>query len=175
MENPTTYVIAGAAIVIAAQAWSAWRTRIVLARVARFEDRLAHVCDALSLLSETTEAGLKSVAGEVERLRGGDEPVSGSRRTTRRMASAARRGRTVQEIAAEEAVSEGEVRLRIHLAEGQPVGGGEQDTAAERGRKGQAAAAPLVPGPARPRNRRVKPSNGVEVAAGTATAAPVTP
>ena len=43
--------------------------------------------------------------------------VTASRTITRRVASAAKRGRAVSDIAAVEQVSEGEVSLRLHLAE----------------------------------------------------------
>jgi hypothetical protein len=39
--------------------------------------------------------------------------------TQRRMATASRRGRSVQDIAADEQVSEGEVRLRLQLEKAQ--------------------------------------------------------
>jgi hypothetical protein len=139
MEPWSAYLLAGAVVVVVAQAIGAWRTQVVLTRVRRFEARLGQVCDVLSLLTETTEAGLKSVAGEIERLALTDTPARDARRTARRITAAARRGRTVQEIAAEETLSEGEVRLRIHLAEAPPAGPAAEKRLPDRGGKGQAA------------------------------------
>jgi hypothetical protein len=171
MDNVTASLIAGALIVIGAQALATWRNHVVLGRVRRFDERLAHVCDALALLAETTEAGLENVAGEIERLAAAEEPSRESRRSTRRIASAARRGRTVQEIAAEEAVSEGEVRLRLHLAEGKATPGetgpGSQAAASD------ATAATAAARPAQARGRRVTPPNGSAVARDARAAASV--
>jgi hypothetical protein len=110
-------VTAVLAVVGAVQAGLLWRL-VRLARGLRaYDDRFAHLSDALSLLTETTEASFRAVAQEVERLGASGTPRSAGRTSTRRVAAAARSGKTVQEIAAAERVSEGEVRLRLHLAE----------------------------------------------------------
>jgi ABC-type hemin transport system ATPase subunit len=83
--------------------------------VAKLDARLARQGEALALLTETSEVGFGAVARELERL--GSAPVKASRKpTTRRIATQARKGRTVTEIAADEQISEGEVSLRLHLA-----------------------------------------------------------
>jgi hypothetical protein len=87
------------------------------AAIERLDDRLAHLLAGLSLLTDTTEGALRDVATEITRLGAAHDTVRPRPRaaTQRRVASAARRGRTVQDIAATEQVSEGEVRLRLQL------------------------------------------------------------
>jgi hypothetical protein len=91
---------------------------LVTRRVGRFDRRLAHLTDALSLLTETAEAGFRANAAEIGRL---GEPAPAERdpalTATGRVTRAVRRGRSVQQIAADEQMSEGEVRLRLHLAD----------------------------------------------------------
>jgi hypothetical protein len=87
------------------------------AAIERLEDRITHLTAGLSLLTDTTETGLRDVAVELSRLAAAASAAAPKPRavTQRRMAGAARRGRTVQDIAAAEQVSEGEVRLRLEL------------------------------------------------------------
>jgi hypothetical protein len=77
---------------------------------------MTHLVAALSLLTDTTETALRDVVTEMERAAAAADARPRSTATaTRRMTSAARRGRSVQEIASTEQVSEGEVKLRLHL------------------------------------------------------------
>jgi hypothetical protein len=87
------------------------------AAIDRIDDRMAHLVAGVSLLTDTTEGALRDVAGEINRLATtGDRPGTRPRAATqRRIAGAARRGTTVQDIAASEQISEGEVRLRLQL------------------------------------------------------------
>ena len=87
------------------------------AAIERIDDRMAHLVAGVSLLTDTTEGALRDVAGEIHRLAAtGDRPSARPRAATqRRIAGAARRGTTVQDIAASEQMSEGEVRLRLQL------------------------------------------------------------
>jgi hypothetical protein len=104
---------AGAAI-IAAVVWAHVQAQ---AAIKRLDDRVTHLLAAASLLTDTTEGALRDVACEITRLAARkDEDKPRTRAATqRRVAAAARRGRTVQDIAAAEQVSEGEVRLRLQL------------------------------------------------------------
>ncbi len=89
-----------------------------LRRLDRVEGRLAHLTDALALLTETAEAGFRASAQEIARaldLAAPKQPA-GASGTARRMAASSRRGKTTSDIAAEELMSEGEVNLRLHLA-----------------------------------------------------------
>lgn len=87
------------------------------AAIDRLDDRMAHLLAGISLLTDTTEGALRDVALEIGRLAAvtdgtGAKPRPGSQR---RIATDARRGRTVQDIAAREELSEGEVRLHLQM------------------------------------------------------------
>ena len=82
----------------------------------RLDDRMSHLLAGVSLLTDTTEGALRDVATEVTRLAATKDAARPAPRTTqRRVTAAARRGRSVQDIAASEEVSESEVRLRLQL------------------------------------------------------------
>lgn len=87
-------------------------------RVEQLEGRLASLTAGISLLTDTTETGLRDIALEIGRLSAGPAVTRPRSRATthRRITGAAKRGHTVQEIAASEQVSEGEVTLRLSLA-----------------------------------------------------------
>jgi hypothetical protein len=87
------------------------------AAIERVDDRMAHLLAGVSLLTDTTEGALRDVAAELTRLGAAKDGAKPRARTAtqRRVAGAARRGRSVQDIAAAEQVSEGEVRLRLQL------------------------------------------------------------
>jgi len=88
----------------------------------RIEQRLESICTALSILTDSTEAGLREAISGLERLSGAApapasvavaavDPVL----TPHRVSSAADARRTAREIAIAEGVSEGEVQLRLRL------------------------------------------------------------
>ena len=88
----------------------------------RIEQRLENICTALSILTDSTEAGLRETISGLERLSAAPanppvapvaalEPVIAPRQMS--MAGAERR--TAREIAIAEGVSEGEVLLRLRL------------------------------------------------------------
>ena len=86
--------------------------------IERLSSRLTNLVAGISLLTDTTETGLRDVAAEITRTATvATAPKSQRAATQRRIASAARRGQSVNEIAAAEQVSEGEVKLRLQLAE----------------------------------------------------------
>jgi hypothetical protein len=116
MINETLYIAGFALVVLVVQFALTVALMRALRRVHGLETRVVHLGEALTLLTETAESGFRAVAGEVERL--AQRPVRrDGRAATGRMTRAARHGRTVQEIAAAEQVSEGEVRLRLHMAD----------------------------------------------------------
>ena len=91
--------------------------------IERLDDRLTHLHAGLSLLTNTTEDGLRGVALEVARLAGAAETKPKAVASTRqRIAHAAGHGRSVQDIAASEQVSEGEVLLHLLLEKLSPEG-----------------------------------------------------
>jgi hypothetical protein len=107
--------VAGCALLVV-QVALLWHIAGVARRLRHNDVRLVQLGDAVSLLTEATESGFRSVASEVERLsRTG--PASAARSVSlRRLTTAASRGRTHAEIAAAEGLSEGEVALRLNLA-----------------------------------------------------------
>ena len=112
-----TYLISAVIVLGVALATVLWLQLQQQRAIDRLDDRLAHLTAGISLLTDTTEGGLRDVAQEIGRLAATstDKPARAARQ--RRIASAARRGRTVEDIAVAEQVSEGEVRLRLQLAE----------------------------------------------------------
>jgi hypothetical protein len=92
-------------------------------RIERLDERLTHLHAGLSLLTNTTEDGLRGVALEVARLAGAAEVKPAAVVSARqRIAAAAVHGRSVQDIAATEHVSEGEVLLHLLLDKLRPEG-----------------------------------------------------
>ena len=90
-----------------------------LRELGHIRERMSRLADGLALLTDTTEAGLSTLIKEVQQF--GRKPQPAPRATTRaaaakRIASAARRGQPVAQIAENEAVSESEVRLQIQVA-----------------------------------------------------------
>ncbi len=89
--------------------------------IERLSGRMTNLVAGISLLTDTTETGLRDVAHEIGRAASTDAPRPRQRAATqRRITTAARRGRSVQEIAAAEQLSEGEVNLRLQLAQSGP-------------------------------------------------------
>ena len=112
------YALGVLTVIVFAQTVALWRISRGMAGVARLGDRLGRFGEALALLTDTTEAGLANVANELEQ--------SGRRRASRaatrasasrRISTASVRGKSVEEIAAFEALSESEVRLHLHMAD----------------------------------------------------------
>jgi hypothetical protein len=109
-------VTAGVALLEVAVAWQFVR---MARRQGEVGARLARFADALELLTDTTESSFRAVALELGRI---SDPAAGraARATNGKVARLARKGQSVQEIAVTEGVSEGEVRLRLRLAEVSP-------------------------------------------------------
>jgi hypothetical protein len=105
----------------------AWRLIATQRALERVQTRLATQGEALSLLTDTSENGFGAIARELDRL-ATPQGKSARRPSTQRVATAARKGRSVTDIAASERVSEGEVRLRLSMA-----GQRQPEMAADRG------------------------------------------
>ena len=107
--------VAGATLLVGGGlVWVHMQTK---AAIERLDDRISHLLAGVSLLTDTTEGALRDVATELTRLAAvKDEARPRVRTTQKRVTTAARRGRSVQDIAAAEQVSEGEVSLRLQLA-----------------------------------------------------------
>jgi hypothetical protein len=90
-------------------------------KVRNLDGRVAHLSAAMALLTDTLEGGLHDVAREVSRLNAQPAaapvvPRASRAAAQRRIRGAAKRGRSVREIAAAEQMSEGEVRLMLQNA-----------------------------------------------------------
>ena len=108
------YVIGVLSVLAVVQAVCVWRV-IQMARVVpRSEERLGRLTHSIELLANTTEGCFNSIAAQLADR----QPAPAARRDTRqrRVVGAARRGRSVAEIAVQEELSESEVSLRLHLA-----------------------------------------------------------
>ena len=130
--NPTLPVIVlGAALTVlsAVQAWLLWRLSRMVAATARLEDKVGHLGDALSILTETSEAGFKAIADELTRRSLPAATAPRPKTPIARLKAAARRGTSIADIAAAEHMSEGEVRLRLHLADRAPASRARTKTA----------------------------------------------
>jgi hypothetical protein len=89
-----------------------------LRELGHIRERLSRLADGLVLLADTTEAGLATVAAAVEqgdRRRQVLRPPA-PRKTTRRVASAIRKGDDIGRIVERESLSESEVRLHMKMA-----------------------------------------------------------
>jgi hypothetical protein len=113
----TAWGIGAACLLLIVQIGLLWRNLNVTRALAEAEERARRLAEALSLLTETTESGFRTMAAEIERLADAAGRPRPKRVNVGRMVAQARRGRTVPEIAAETGVSEGEVALRLHLAD----------------------------------------------------------
>jgi hypothetical protein len=87
-------------------------------KVSRVSEKIAHLNSALVLLTDTTEAGMASIAAELERIGTLERSSTAVNRgaTSRRIAAALLNGHSLEQIAASEALSESEVRLHMRLA-----------------------------------------------------------
>ena len=113
-----TYVVTALTVIVFAQTVALWRISRGMTGVARLGERMARFAEALALLTDTTEAGLANVANELEQAgRRRASRAANRASTARRISSASERGRSVEEIAALEALSESEIRLHLHMAD----------------------------------------------------------
>jgi hypothetical protein len=112
------YTLIGLAVLVAIEGLVIVHLSRSVRKVSKVADRVANLGAALALLTDTTEAGLASVAVELERVGTLKRPATTATRraTSKRITTAARNGRTLEEIAASEALSESEVRLHLQLA-----------------------------------------------------------
>lgn len=111
-----TLVMGLACLLLVAQFGWLWRLSRLARALERYDERLTQLSDAMALLTEATESGFRVVATEMERQADGPRGRPARPVSTNRLTAAARRGRTLAEIAAAEGLSEGEVALRLHLA-----------------------------------------------------------
>ena len=105
-------------VLVAQSVFIVWAFRR-MAELSHFRERLSRLADGLALLTDTTEAGMETLARELQQLSRRPAPARSSGRSAvgKRVVAAARKGSDPAEIAGEERLSESEVRLHLSLAE----------------------------------------------------------
>jgi hypothetical protein len=95
--------------------WAARR----LDELTNIRERLSRLADGLALLTDTTEAGLATIARELQQQQVGraSAPRATRAAVSRRVVAAVRKGEDLTTIAGQEALSESEVRLHLKLAQ----------------------------------------------------------
>jgi hypothetical protein len=122
------YAVGGLAVIALAEAVIIVRLSKALKAVSRFGERLVHLASAMELLTDTTEAGLTNVGIALERSAPQRAARSTRGATSKRIAAAARVGRAVEDIAADESMSQSEVSLHLKM-KSQPGEEGTRDAA----------------------------------------------
>jgi hypothetical protein len=114
------YALGAVGVVLVVQIALLVRVSRALSALGGLEGRVSRLAEAMALLTDTAETGFRTLTEQAAAA-----PVPSvarrapraSRTSTGRVVRAAGRGKTVAEIAASEEVSEGEVRLRLSLAD----------------------------------------------------------
>jgi hypothetical protein len=99
---------------IACQAWCLWRVTASLRALLPLEERVSRLTRSVTLLVDTTEGCFEALSAQI--VRTGDTATANRQQRQRRVVGAAKRGRSIPQIAAEEALAEGEVALRVRMA-----------------------------------------------------------
>jgi hypothetical protein len=110
-----TLVLAAMAVVSALQLVLLVRLARRVHGAERIADRLSHFAEALTLLTDTTEQGLASLAAGLTEFGRKTTTRGTAKATTRRIVSAVRGGRSIATVAADEGMSESEIRLHLEL------------------------------------------------------------
>lgn len=91
-----------------------------LDELTHIRERISRLADGLALLTDTTEAGLATIARELQQAttaRAATPRASSRASVSKRVVTAAKRGDDLAVIAGKEAMSESEVRLHLALAQ----------------------------------------------------------
>ena len=92
-----------------------------LRELSHIRERMSRLADGLALLTDTTEAGIAAIVQQLDQARKTKAVRPPSRAgVARRVVAAARKGERVARIAEYEALSEGEVRLHLAMADRKP-------------------------------------------------------
>jgi DNA-binding NarL/FixJ family response regulator len=107
-------------VMTAVQAWGLWKLMRLTRALAPLDERVSSLNRAVSMLTDTTESGFDAIGRQLARK---PAPVAAPPKVTavrqarqRRVVTAARKGKSVPQIAAAESMSEGEVALRLDVA-----------------------------------------------------------
>ena len=122
MADVGLYLVGGVLLVLVAQAVVLWRIGRTVFSLQTVDERLTRQAAALALLTDAVERSFGAVAVEIERFSSRTTRRSAASRkaVTRRVRRAADAGSTPEQIAVAERASEGEIRLRLALAEDEP-------------------------------------------------------
>ena len=115
MATATNYALAALVLIALAEALMIVRLSRALSAVTKFGERIQHLASAMELLTDTTEAGLGNVAVALERSAPQRAVRTTRGATAKRIATAARSGKDIEEIAASESMSQSEVRLHLQM------------------------------------------------------------
>jgi hypothetical protein len=109
--------IAVGVVLVAQSVFIFWTFRR-MAELGHFRERLSRLADGLALLTDTTEAGMETLARELQAMSRKPAARSSNRSAvSKRVVAAVRKGDDLSAIASEEQLSESEVRLHVSVAE----------------------------------------------------------
>jgi hypothetical protein len=111
----TVYILAAVAVINALQLVLLVRLARRVTANERVNERLTHFAEALTLLTDTTEQGLANVAAGLTAFGRKTTTRGTTKAAAKRIVDAAKNGRTVAAIAADESMSESEIRLHLEL------------------------------------------------------------
>ena len=95
-----------------------WTMRVV-SELSALRERMSRLADGLALLTDTTEAGMSTLAAQITQANRESQPVKRATRASvqKRVKEAVRKGERISKIAAHEALSESEVGLHLALSD----------------------------------------------------------
>jgi len=108
---------AGGAFITVQLVMLVWTLRR-LSELSNIRERMSRLADGLALLTDTTEAGMATLAAQLDQMNRKTKIARPASRASvaKRVTDAARKGDGLHAIAAHEALSESEVRLHLALA-----------------------------------------------------------
>ena len=94
-----------------------WTLRL-MGELSALRERMGRLVDGLALLTDTTEAGMSTLAAEIAQANAKVRPANPATRATvqKRVKDAVQKGERISRIAALESLSESEVRLHLALS-----------------------------------------------------------
>ena len=114
LSSADVVVLTALAVCVGFQVWCLRAVRVSLKALPSLDERVARLTRSVTMLVDTTEGCFDAVSTQIAR---NDDTVTPRRQQRqRRVVGAAKRGRTIAQIAAEEDVAEGEVALRVRMA-----------------------------------------------------------
>jgi hypothetical protein len=122
----TLVLLAAMAVVNALQLVLLIRLARRITGVERLNERLSHFAEALSLLTDTTEQGLASVATGLTEVGRKTTTRGTTKSTTKKILTAVKGGQSIHAVAADMGMSESEIRLHLEFAAASATSGGDR-------------------------------------------------